>query len=123
MMARAEVRRMHVTSSLKELLSLRNVLPFYKAAGLWLILGFISSGTSIWFAAIALAICLNLFLLLKTVATLLVFVSHKGRSGETVSSTNVAFWFAAKFLGFGFLLAVLLVARDAPVEAVLLGSG
>lgn len=118
---------------LSHLTERRSLVPFVWTAVAWLVVGGLVQlyqGTGetglrpfYWFCAFWALSMLNLFLLLKVVASLLIFVSENEGSKKAVTPLSLALWTTAKIAGLGLLVFTLLRSDQASVWGVVFGLG
>lgn len=105
--------------------------PFIWVALIWSLVGFLAvlgfseepKVSALWyFASLSLAL-LNLFLLVKFLAVVLVLVSDQVSEKRPMYAIQATFWGFSKLTVLGVMIAVVFQAEKAPVMPLLLGMG
>ncbi len=105
--------------------------PFVWVAVLWSILGLLlvlgftdePKTAALWYSGSLSLALLNLFLLGKFLAVVLVLLSYQVSEKRSMYAIQAAFWGFSKLIVLGVMIALVFHAEKAPMIALLLGMG
>ena len=97
----------------------------WAVVGLMIVLGFTAEPKSaaLWYAGMLSLAFLNLFLLVKFLAVVLVLVSDQVSEKRPMYAIQAAFWGFSKLIALGTIVALIFRAENASILALLFGLG